>query len=547
MNKFLSPGRWGKPAFTLWLSMFLAASAATVGCKKDKPSASPEEKSELPTLRIYALSGAAGAIEPCGCVKDMLGGIDHAAAYIESQRKNAPHSLVLGAGPMFFENPHLEASKKDQQLYKAEAMAQSLSDLGLFAWSPGANDWAPGESTFVDLKKKTGALAIAANLEKAPGIIASTQITRGGVNVGLIGISLPKSPTGEAKVAWKEPESTLIKELKQLQGTDLNIALISAPRGAALRWIEKIAQLTLPLQLAILGKPYDQGENNDPPFAPEVINQTLVVQAPNHLQAVSVIDLHVRDGSMSFIDGTGLSIHEKKTNLGRRIDELSRRIERWEAPDSQVKKPDIVKQQQELDKLRAQLRRLKPTSVPSKGSYFLYDLVLVREGLGQSSRVTSRMDAYYRRVNEHNKEVFADRKPPPAQEDEASYVGVETCGNCHIEERAFWNKTPHARAYSTLEVAHKEFNLDCVSCHVTGYEQPGGSSLTEVDGLKSVQCEVCHGPGSLHAENPGEKGAIRQAPSRNLCASSCHHPPHVGTDWSVEVAWPQIIGKGHGR
>ena len=39
-----------------------------------------------------------------------------------------------------------------------------------------------------------------------------------------------------------------------------------------------------------------------------------------------------------------------------------------------------------------------------------------------------------------------------------------------------WDGTPHAHAYATLEKGFKEFNLDCVSCHVTGYGKPGGSS-----------------------------------------------------------------------
>ena len=62
-----------------------------------------------------------------------------------------------------------------------------------------------------------------------------------------------------------------------------------------------------------------------------------------------------------------------------------------------------------------------------------------------------------------------------------------------------WDKTRHAHAYETLATQFKEYNLDCVSCHVTGYEQPGGSSVTHVDKLNDVQCEFCHGPSSRHA------------------------------------------------
>jgi hypothetical protein len=90
--------------------------------------------------------------------------------------------------------------------------------------------------------------------------------------------------------------------------------------------------------------------------------------------------------------------------------------------------------------------------------------------------------------------------------------------------------------------ASKEYNLDCVSCHVTGYGRAGGSTVTHVDKLKDVQCEVCHGPGSLHAAAPT---AVRlSSPGADVC-TSCHHPPHVeGFDPLRKM--PLVLGPGHG-
>ncbi len=542
-------------------SLLLATAVSLASCKKGQASHAPERVVPVPTLRLYALAGAAGAVEPCGCVKDMLGGVDHAAAFIARESKKAPQSLVLGAGPMFFESPTVKPEEQAQQRFKAEAMAQSLADLGLAAWSPGANDWAMGLADFTRLCKQTGAKALAANLRDPTGTIARAHVVqRGDLSVGLIGISVPTlppsvaaqppgsesatPPTGSFSADPAQP--ALARELGLLKDTDINVALIAAPRGEALRLIEGLAKGPHPLQLAILGKPYDQGENNDTPIPPEIIDNTLVVQAPNHLQSIAVIDLFVRDGTGHFADGTGLQAHERRIQLEGRIDELSRRIERWKAPTSQVSAQDVAAQEAQLAELRKEHAAIHPTSAPEKGSYFLYDLVQVKEGLGQEPKVSARLSAYYQRVNEHNRVAFADRTPTPAASGEASFVGVDTCTNCHLEERMFWNGTGHAHAYATLETAHKEYNLDCVSCHVTGYELPGGSTVTHVAALKSVQCEVCHGPGSLHVTDPTKDGTIKAVPSRSLCASACHHAPHVGPDWSVDVAWPQILGKGHG-
>src|SRR5262245_33092323 len=54
---------------------------------------------DSPTLRLYAISNLAGALEPCGCTKDQLGGIDHLAAFVAEDRKRALGSLVVAAGP----------------------------------------------------------------------------------------------------------------------------------------------------------------------------------------------------------------------------------------------------------------------------------------------------------------------------------------------------------------------------------------------------------------------------------------------------------------
>jgi hypothetical protein len=122
-------------------------------------------------------------------------------------------------------------------------------------------------------------------------------------------------------------------------------------------------------------------------------------------------------------------------------------------------------------------------------------------------------------------------------------VGVVTCGTCHPAPLAVWEKTAHAHAYATLEKDHKEFNLDCVSCHVTGYERPGGSTVTHVKALKNVQCEVCHGPGSRHAQS-GDKSLITRRPTPESC-TACHHPPHVHS-FDAAAKMSLVLGPGHG-
>ncbi len=528
----------------LLVGLGAAALVSTPGCKRG--SAPPAPAAEKPQLRIYTLGGAAGAIEPCGCVKDMLGGVDHAAAFIAKDRGQAGASLVVGAGPMLFADPTVPEDGRTQALFKAEAMARSLKDLGLVAWAPGVNDWALGEPELARLRAETGASLLAANLK---GAVAGAEATRvvevGGEKVGFVGVSLPTFQGASVSgVEIGEAEAALARGQKTVSeaGARIVVGLVAAHRGSALR----LAEGAKGFQLIVLGKAFDQGDGNDEPFSPTVVSDALVVQAPNHLQGIGVVDLFVRDGRYEFSDGSGLGLEEERQKLTRRIDELTRRIAAWERPGSGVRPEEISARKQDLDELKKQKAGLDAPRAPATGSYFRYELVSVRESLGVDKAVSGRLEAYYRRVNEHNKQAFADRVPEPVPAGESGFVGIEKCSTCHTEERKFWNTTSHAAAYETLQAGHKEFNLDCVSCHVTGYEKPGGSTVTHVAGLEDVQCEVCHGPGSRHVEDPLNRALIRRTPSPSVC-TGCHHPPHVHPEWKVSDAWPKIIGPGHGR
>ena len=156
------------------------------------------------------------------------------------------------------------------------------------------------------------------------------------------------------------------------------------------------------------------------------------------------------------------------------------------------------------------------------------------------------MRAYYKRVNEHNKTALADMKPLEPAKGEAAYVGDDECVTCHDEEQAVWDKTPHAKAYKTLSDDFKEYNLDCVGCHVTGYGKPGGSTVTHNDKLRGVQCETCHGPGSRHIADTDNPKLIVTKPDPKTCVEECHHPPHV-EGFDAKAKMELILGPGHGR
>ncbi|WP_438016181.1 multiheme c-type cytochrome [Sorangium sp. So ce315] len=525
-----------------------AGVAACQGCKVPETgavSADADTTAVAPTVRLYVLSTVAGALEPCGCTKDQLGGIDHLAALIEGQRDEAPNRLVVGAGPLLFTDPEVKPERSSQDAWKAEAMALAAKEIGLAAWAPGENDWALGADALARYQEQAGAAALAGNLEGTKGVVVRDVA---GVKVGLVGASDPKGRTGAYPEGVKagpaiEAMKAGIAEAKK-QGARVFVGLTALPRGEALRIADSVPEL----HVLVLGKPSERGDGNDGQKPPVMIGSTLVVEAPNHLQAVAVVDLFVRggsDGPLVFADAGGVARAEELISLSARIRELEIRLNGWEG-DKRVSAKDVADRKADLEKLRAEKAKLEAAETKVTGSFFRYNLVEVREKLGADKDVAAQLLAYYKRVNAHNKEAFADRVPEPAAKGEASYIGIDACTNCHDEERKVFDGTAHARAYATLQQDFKEYNLDCVSCHVTGYGKPGGSTVTHNASLQNVQCEECHGPGSLHAKDPEKKGLIVLSPPPESCVTQCHHPPHVeGFDPMAKMQL--ILGPGHGR
>lgn len=105
---------------------------------------------------------------------------------------------------------------------------------------------------------------------------------------------------------------------------------------------------------------------------------------------------------------------------------------------------------------------------------------------------------------------------PPVRAGEHAYVGTNNCKKCHFREWKSWAETKMAKTFDTLKPgvaaeAKKKAGLDpdkdyttdakCVSCHTTGYGQPGGFvSIEKTPDLAGVGCEMCHGPGGTYTK-----------------------------------------------
>ena len=128
----------------------------------------------------------------------------------------------------------------------------------------------------------------------------------------------------------------------------------------------------------------------------------------------------------------------------------------------------------------------------------------------------------------------------------ATYVGSQSCIQCHAEEAHVWENTGHAHAFETLVKKGSASDPTCIGCHTVGFGTPSGYQRSfGAEKLTDVGCESCHGPGSEHVNSwlAGNKPAFQFRPLGPGDCKSCHYGEFSRPfDW--EKFWPRVA---HGK
>lgn len=521
--------------------VFLALSFALMGFRcdgKTKPSELAPPRPN-PDLRLVLLTDPKGYLEPCGCQMRPLGGIDKLATEIEKARGAKAPVLILAAGDLTFGSvlrPEDADGARQQELWRADTLVDVWSSLGLTAVTPGPADLGQAPEVTSALIKRSRFPWLAENLSGAGAepFARARLFDAGNIKVGVFGLvapspalQLPADVTLDPKLGEVARKTA---EALRAQGARMVVALLSGDRKSAREIAEAGADLV------VLG-----GVDQEKPLVPSVVDgKGIVINAGYQGQRVVTLDLEL-DAAGAWHDASEWTLREAQRDLEQDVKELEQKIAAW-SKDAKINSTDLDAQRARLSSLQAEL---KARSVPSYlGRWFAADVLELSPDVRGNAEIGKQIDDYDRRVNDHNRVSLAGRKPVPAPEGTAHYVGSETCGNCHAEAYAWWKNTKHGRAYATLENVYKEYNLSCVGCHVTGYNQPGGSTVTHVANLKDVGCENCHGAGSLHSESPEKPGLVARDTPEAVCVS-CHNHEHSDR-FVYEAFKPLLKAPGHG-
>lgn len=492
-----------------------------------------------PTFTLYALAEVRGQIGPCGCTSDPLGDIARTAKLVANARIAGP-VIVVDAGSLLYSQspvpPHLQA----QEQLKAHLLEKIYeSDLKVAGVGLGPMDLAEGQKGSLFPRQ-------AANLAD-PAFVTAPPFVQdvGGAKVGIFGVIAQDAIAG---LNIEDPVVAGKRSIKMLHdnGAQVIVALVQASsKRDAVKLVRDIGGIDFTIAgLGVNAPEPDHVEIN----ADRVGDGWLVVPA-NRGQVLSQIDVVIR-GAAPFADAIGLpAATARRAQIDKQLVVLDADLKKF-AADPSADPKFIATKTAERAQLAAERAKLEqhPLLVPATGSYFTLDQIRINKTLACSTTVQDAIKGYDLAAGEANVKAASATPVPPVAKGQASYVGGDTCSDCHSEQAEFWKKTVHAQAWETLVDRGQQFDYECIGCHVTGWEKPGGSNLGNNDKLRDVQCEVCHGPSSIHVAKGGNEKppALIVNPPEDLCATQCHTHEHSDT-FQREAYLRDILGPGHGE
>ncbi len=479
----------------------------------------------LPLLvTIVATAEVKGTPEPCGCNSDPLGDVARVATL-------ATGGLWLDAGSLLYDPEAMSVDRRPQ----ADATAAQLAkiyrtvEVGL-----GAGDLPRGAA-------HVGPPRQACNVTGVPTAAPHVRVVDG-VRIGVFGVVEPARLAGAAgvsatpaAVAAKAAIATLRKEHAQVV-----VALCGMSRTETRALVKAVPGI----DFAIVGAEVGDGMSE-----PEPASGGFIV-APADLAryaAKLTLEVHGAGKLQAFAGEPGRKRQLDRTD--KRVVDLKTQLAAF-AKDATADKTFVAARQAELDGLVAERTKLASQKLtPPTGSWFTYELTPINHKIARDPAIAAQLKTLAHDIGQANLAAAKGQAAPPAEAGQPSYVGDRECARCHKSQVDFWKHTVHAQAWKTLVDVDKQYNYDCIGCHVTGWQKPGGVNLATVEArnLTNVQCETCHGPGSKHVDESGMESphTMTRRPADRFCADNCHTREHSDT-FTLVPYLRDILGKGHG-
>jgi len=518
-----------------FIILLLAFALIFSGCKKKHaPTQFPALSSD--TFALVFLSNLEGYVAPCGCTSNPLGGIDRfAQIYLDLKKATNNNIDLIDTGNLLFDSPTRHAADLCQDKARLDLLLSSLSNLGLKKTLVAGFDNARGHNfrqEFYDKYK--------INIFDTSNIINNT------------GIIIINNNT-------KQEIINLTNKLKEQKNIKAIIAISDLTRDETKKICENIKNLDLVIQAKT---------NSMTPTTPARLgeNGPLLLEGGRQGQFANILifqNLKQRTEQNLELDNRLSALTEKLELVTARLSALKAQKEKATPERKEFLTQRIKLAQQELTQLGQQKKQInKPLDKP----HIIFESIAITKKINPEPEIKNNLEEYEKKIPALVAQCEANIECPKAKPHEATYVGAQTCKSCHAQAYEVWQKAivtstgkneegkeytrvvGHSKAWKTLVDVNKDQDRSCIGCHSIGFMKPGGyCKARDVDFRKDVQCESCHGPGSLHAQS-GNKKYITGKPTEETCRN-CHHVPHIsGYDsFNYDRDVMKILGPGHGE
>jgi hypothetical protein len=370
-------------------------------------------------------------------------------------------------------------------------MVELMSKLGYEAAAVGEMDLYLGLENLRALDNTSSFAFLSANLTDREGALhfdSHLIIRKGELTIGVVGLTAP--PSNQSLFAERMGESRVDDPLKAAADTVSRIRdrcnLIVVLSSLGYNRDRDLAKAVSGIDIIIGGKSRRFMKK------PVIEEGTIVTTGYFQGRAVGKITVSLKERHLGWIS------REELTFIQRQIDTARERVR---SPGDEERLARLLENQEKARTLT------------------LYDADMV-------SLVPEILDdpEVAAKIREYRQSLKLGQSTGTAKarvEAPVRYIGADQCRKCHVGRYRFWSRTPHWAALRTLSVKDAEADPDCLPCHVTGYERLTGywPKVPRKD-LEGVQCESCHGIGSLHARSP-ELYSLLHLPSAPQCMD-CH-------------------------
>lgn len=539
-----------------WAGCNRNGSAVDTVSNADAGSPNPDERIERYEIDLFAFGRQLGTIAPCGCTTEPLGGLQYVFGYIEAQSR-AGSRLILEPGSFLFPDPDGPEAPTDEAAWaqarqRAELLAKQFGAIDGLVAGLGPTDYAsPASGAALTDLPLPRALANVEDAARPPGVTSYREVPLGrGLTAAVTQIVDPQLAEAARARSWgtnfpavTEPIAALEQLWPELERASLQVVMVNGPRSLA----ETVARELEGVDVVVIGGVFTNADQSRLGGAPVQIGNAWVLEPGDRAQTISHLSLSLHPNQVAGDGGEAPAPLSAPWTLipskAQRQAELARLDEKLAkfANDPTADQGFIARLQAQRDEIAAMIER---EGIPDDVQVaVIAEQIKVTCHLPADPTAKSALEAYDGVVAEVNRKRFAGVHAPAPAPGQPSYVGVEACVDCHEEAVAHWKTTVHPRAYETLVASNKQFDLSCVNCHVTGFRQPGGSEVVENQRLQAVQCEQCHGPASLHVEDPSTTN-IRLEAQISVCLT-CHTPEHSDT-FDYQAYLRDVLGEGHG-